>query len=377
MKKATPNRRAALQTLAALSVAGCGGGGGDTPSPSPAPVGASPAPPASPPASVSSARNPNASPATGTFGGGQGKILFVEDDDGRTVKEIDLRTRQISTLVTPVSGVSYIRGGVSRAANGRFAVLMGESFSISKPAEIGVFDASGNTVKRVAPGLQVVYHPAQSGALIAPDGNKVAYIVSGFIKLVGDARRDALVMVAVMDVGSGEVNYIEVLRAATSDASTPAIVWTPDSRQVLFLNRTSLRRIDVATSAVTKIHDLDLSELGGAHLAGDGRTLWFNQTRGNANGPTIWSMDIDKATLQRRSLATRHYGQYQPVLSPDGQWMLMQEGIAFSNGSSGFVTHYMTAMRITDPPVDTGGLANEILDSTGKRFEAYFRMAWY
>lgn len=361
-------RRHALWWTLALATSGCGGGGGSTPTDDSSSGGATPPPPPPPPA-----RDPNIAPLTGTFGGGQGQILFVDDTlNAKSVRQIDLATRTVSTLATPVTGSSAgIEDGISRAANGRIAVLTRvDTFDATS---IVLLEADGTVALRVPTGVSSVY--TRGPAVISPDAARVAFIGVGSMDVFSSDFNDYL-RVYVLDVASGVFGQTNVLQSSDLADPSPTLAWTPGG-ELLLLTNGGLFRIDPVQGGFVQLHVLDLAGPQGARASADGASLWFHQSRGNPFGGTIWSIEIASGALARRSLRSRGWGQHWPVISPDGQWMLAQEGIAFSTGSSGSVDYYATAVRVLDPPLDVGGVPDEILDSAGERLRAYGRMEWW
>ncbi|MFT4102221.1 MAG: hypothetical protein QM674_14525 [Burkholderiaceae bacterium] len=314
-------------------------------------------------------RIPEAAPITGSFGGGQGRILFVGSD--KTFSEIDLTSRIVTKLVD--IGGRYnakIRGGLTRAGNGRIAVLV-DTGELDAQVEMRIYSAAG-ALELTHPGYFWGIH-MKDGAAISPDGQYVAVVAIG--PLDNDWQNDYMVVVLTR-VESGERRLLLVEKAKDLDV-TPTLCWSPDNTLHLMTN-TALYRIDGQTGGITKLHTLDLAPPYASMVTADGREIWFHQGRGNQYGGTIWSVDIASGQARRRSLRSAGWGQHCPVISPDGQWMLGQEGITKSDfATTIWVDMYITAIRVTDPPIDVHNLPDEVLDAAGAKLGSSSRMAWY
>ncbi len=376
-------RRGSLAILAgvALASAGCGSGGGggssggsgsDDSAPAPTTPGGN-----EPPGNTGDTgnsgnrggRTPEAAPITGKFGGGQGRILYVGSD--KTFYELDLTNRIVTKLVD--IGGRYnakIKGGLTRAGNGRIAVLV-DTGELDAQVEMRIYSASGS-LEFTHPGYFWGIH-MRDGAAISPDGQYVASV--GIGPLNNDWQNDYLVVVLTR-VDSGERRLLLIEKAKDLDV-TPTLCWSPDNALHLMTN-VALYRIDRQTSNATKLRTLDLSPPYASMVTADGREIWFHQGRGNQYGGTIWSVDIASGETRRRSLRSAGWGQHCPVISPDGQWMLGQEGVTNSDfATTIWVDMYITAIRVTDPPIDVNNLPDEVLDAAGKKLGSSSRMAWY
>jgi hypothetical protein len=366
---------ALLASIPVGSVTGCGGGDSSTAAapipvpaqnitPPPAGTGSAPLAPAPPAAGPVTSNTP---PASGPFGGGQGKILFTEDKYlAQSVLQLDLATRLISRLATPdTSAFATIIGGVSRANDGRFAVL--SSPGTLNTASIVIYDSVGNLTTRIATGYS--YINSRDTAVISPDGSVVGFLVEG-IKFLS---------VGLVNTSTKQIRIIELLATSSVNglpANSPTAAWVGNTVLLVLTNR-ALYRIDTQLATFTKRFDLDLAAPQYSKLASDGRTLWFDQKKGNPYGKTAWSIDLETGDVVRRSLRSAGWGQAAPCLSPDGKWMLAQEGLATVSGSIGSVDYTITATPISIPPIDTNNLPNEVLDSAGKKIRASEATVWF
>lgn len=355
-----PQRRSSLALLSGLllGTAACGGGGGG---------GEEDSTPTN--RGGSGGRSPDAAPVSGSFGGGQGRILFVSGD--KTFHELDLASRRVTKLADIGGRYSAeIEGGLTRANNGRIAVMV-DTGELDLPVEIRIYSASG-ALEFTHPAYFWGIH-SRDGAAISPDGQQVAVV--GTAPLNDNWRVDNLIVVLV-EVASGRMTLV-VAESASELNLTPTLCWSPDNTLYL-LTEKALYRIDRQNGTATKVHAMDLAPPYAAMVTANNREIWFHQGRGNQYGGTIWSLDIASGQTRRRSLRSAGWGQHSPVLSPDGQWLLAQEGVSGSDYVSVYwIDYYITAIRLTDPPIDVHRFADEVLDAAGKKLGSKSRMVWY
>lgn len=363
-------RRASLSLISggALFAAGCGGGGGGGSGDNDTAV--SPSPPAPGTPSDAGTRSPDAAPISGSFGGGQGRIVWVLGVRNDAICEINLSTRVVSRLVELPGVRLKILGGVTRAANGRLAVLV-DTGTLDAPVQVRIYEPNGAQAFSHAGYFWGIH--AKDGAAISPNGQYVAIV--GIAPFDTSFQTDALTFVLI-EVETGQRRVMAVEIADELGDLSPTLAWTPDNR-LLLLTVNSLYEIDATTAEAVRRHAVDLAGPSAAMVTADGRELWFHQGRGNQYGGTIWSLDIASGEVRRRSLRSTGWGQHAPGISPDGQWMLGSEGVSRTDGASVFLSFYVTAVRLTDPPVDVAGLPDEVLDATGGKLQGTQRMAWY
>ena len=318
----------------------------------------------------------NVPPATGTFGGGQGRILFVAGGDrAKNVMQVDLATRQLTTLATIQGSVFRgLYGGVTRANDGSFVVV---DYELTGPlSNILHYAADGSLLRSYPTGARLL-----NGAAISPDGRQVAFVDSVLVK-VRDSypfyeREYCLFM---LDLASGQIAETVLIGHAEPPEDKISIraqaVWSPDGT-LHVLASAGLYRIDRNTLAATRLHQPDIGNPYAVVPSPDGGSLWFHQGRGNPYGGTIWSIDIASGALSPRSIRSRSGGQYSPCFSPDGNWLLMQETSLTYLGIAIASYYYICAIRRTAEPIDTQDLRTAILDGGGNGFTASDRMVWY
>lgn len=366
-------RRLLLALAAGGSLAACGGGssdGGSAVSGTPEAPGGGPTVPV-----VAGAFEP---PATGAFGGGQGQVLFVEGGDyPQTVKRFDLGTRRVETLAKPRSaGFFALRTGVVRASDGSFVVIGDDSTKVGSSRTIFHYRADGSLIRTRDTSLVVT-----RGLALSPDGGSVAFAQKVMVN-IGDrfpTWRDAL-RVSVMDLASGVERSGELLGTADppldKSVYNPRVTWAGDG-SLWVLSELGLHRIDPATAVPTRVQSTVVDDPVTLTASADGRHLFFEQRRGNPYGPTVWSLDVGSGALRQRSRRSASGHQYAPGLSPDGRWLLMQQARLTLAGTAVLSAHEISAVALTDDPVDTQSLALVLRDAAGNPVLASGAMAWY
>lgn len=364
---------------------GCGGGGdGSNPS-------------SAPPPPESKVPEVNAPLPSAAFGGGQGKILFVEGINvPRSIAEFDLATRRVRTLANlePKLTLAVIQGGVTRANDGTFAIIRNELDFVHSPI-ISHYQADGTLLHSwevphdVIFGLVSMPRPAESyteGGALSPDAKAIA--------LAGGSADRSKLEIVILDVQSGTF-VIEPLLGA--DVSPPdktfvnaGAVWSP-AGELYVLSEEGLHRVDRVTGAGTLMHPVKLANPRAPMMSPDGRTIYFDQDFGNPhNSGTIWSMDVASGVLTRRSMRSGMGSQYSPTLSPDGEWLLLQEadfagGVFIPNAifspnpliGTVSIPSNVSAVRLSEQPRDTQNSKPAIEDASGRVHSARGRMVWY
>jgi hypothetical protein len=311
----------------------------------------------------------------------------------RSIAELDLTTRQVRTLVKlgPALTIAVINGGVTRANDGSFAVIRDEMDFDHSPI-IYHFQADGTLIHEwemphVGVGVGVIRpRPAfRQGGALSPDAKSIA--------LAGHTLLGARLEVVILDVQSGKFVIEELLRAneAPLDKTNmhASTLWSPTG-ELYVISEVGLHKVDRATGEGILVHPVELIEPQAPSMSSDGRFIYFSQRRGNPRGGTIWSMDVASGELTRRSMRSPFGNQSSPVLSPDGEWLLMQEAnligsvfvpapIFTPNPLIGATAtpKNISAVRLSEPPIDTQNLNTWIVDAAGQFHSAVGRMAWY
>lgn len=334
----------------------------------------------------------NLPPTTGTFGDGQGKILFVEGGGSYGISEYDLATRQVQRLN---HALEQVFGGVSRANDGTFAIVRnhgpGASMAILHHQADGTLLHKWSAPPQRTPGTEGQPNPFglndrprnafYEGGALSPDAKTIALAES---TLLGKRLE-----VGILDVQSGTWVFKDLLGASDlpQDKSTlrASTFWSPTG-ELYVLSDVGLHRIDRTTGEGTLVHGVKLESPGAPVMSPDGRTIYFERFFGNSSGGTVWSMDVASGELTRRSIRSGDGKQFSPALSPDGQWLLMQE---VGSGSyyippgplnpvgAGGIQFVISAVWLSDPPIDTQNLNVWIRDSTGQPLMGHGRMVWY
>ena len=348
-----------------LGLAGCGGGGGGG--------GGS-----SGDGGQTQTPTGNVPPASGAFGGGQGKILFVEGGNSpRAIYQIDLATRKVAGLASFGDDdlLAYYVGGVTRANDGSFLVTYQRSMS-ARMHGIRHHSANGDLISDI----QTEYILPQD-ATISPDGRFAAYTPLSYQKIPGRATDfDNEIRIELLDLRSRQARYgvLVALGEGPSDKRsyvTSAPIWTPGG-QLYVMTKDKIFHIDpqILTSRSVAY---DLDGASNAVSAPDGQSIWFSNPKGNPGGSTIWSVDVTGGVSTRRSLRSSFGGQYAPGFSPDGSWLLMHENELRYFPGVLMASYYVCAVRNTGEVIDTQNLQTAIRTAENSGFTSSGRVAWY
>lgn len=364
--------KAILATLTILAVtvglAGCGGGGG----------GGDDAGSTTNPASGG-----DLNPPGGNFGGGQGRILYVDKSIKHNIREFDLATRterifaQVDAAVT-----AEVYGGVSRSqASGRVAALVelravNGSIGVFGGTRTQVYDASGRLLR--SHDQEYGFKGLTSGAVLSRDGSRVAW--GGYFAPAEGARHTRIF---VLEVDSGRMtsfNFENVSGLADQSAEP---FWLPDGR-LMILSDEGIYEVDSAFTSARKTINASLPGAGNPQLAADGRTLWFNQVAGGTRGSQIWTLDLTTLAMRHRYVDTDSYAMTAPTPSPDGRWVAIAYYASTCGGQcspsvSPWLVTAMGIVGVSNDLVDTTRMTTLMLwaGTTATYFRAEGRMAWY
>ena len=358
-----PIRRRYCRGLVAgvLGLAGCGGGGGGSSGDSSGDDGQTQTP------------TGNVPPASGAFGGGQGKILYVEHTIApKTLMELDLATRAIRGVARVEE--TTLTGGVTRAADGSF-LLTGDGQRMSASMRAYLYRSDGSLVKSFD--LQTT---TTTGAALSPDGRSIVY--AGLSYDYGPTGPKSVLFAAIIDVQSGEIISKIMLGLADPPANKIPLgvaaqsVWTPDSTPYVAIPG-ALYRIDRVTAAATKVHEMDQSSPHSLAVSPDGRQIWYESVLGSPVEQCLWSIDIATGEKKQRVVRSKRGRQHAPGFSPDGKWLLMTQGRAEYTGIGFLDYSEISAIPLPTGSVDTENIEPFILNSSGEKVGAYDRMVWY
>ena len=151
---------------------------------------------------------------------------------------------------------------------------------------------------------------------------------------------------------------------------------------MLALTPTTLDRFDAQGTLLSsqKIGPLSspLSSPRCATVSPDGATLWFHQAAGNPYGPAIWSMDLKTLETRRRLYDELSFGLYCPTPSPDGNYLALIQGQAYTDGVTGSVTAYLGAAPMRSAETDTTREPKYLADKNRKSISTMGeQMAFY
>ncbi len=354
-------------TAGVLALAGCGGGGGggDAGESGAGGEGGTPAP-----GPVS-----NLPPRTGTFGGGQGKVLFVAGGDyPQSLIEFDLASRQAKTLFRLPRDGFHLVGGVTRANDGRLRVT---DYKLGLDTRSTAYLLNpGGAVIREFPLVDSI----ELGAALAPDGKTLAYTRFGY-----DSSGDWVdaIDVIVVDVASGSATQIRLVNpdfAAygrdVEDAVGVHPVWAADGT-LYTLSNIGLSRVDLAARTTMPVHVMGQGSVANAAFKPDGSEVWYQTKAGDSSSARIWSMNLATGALRRRSERSAGGDQMAPSFSPDGQWMLFQDIVLTYLDFDVSSAHYVAAIRMTEPQIDTHNEETEIRGINSDRYTGSGRMLWF
>lgn len=349
--------------VAMLALAGCGGGGGSG-------GGGSTDGTTDQPQAGS-----NTPPRTGAFGGGQGKLLFVQSGNApQIVRLFDLATRQTTDLVTIARTRNHVLGGgLTRAQDGSFLVTDKISTELRDPGWMYHCAADGRILNSFQASTSVA-----DGAAISPDGLRAAN--GATYSLSGSRGYETRVVITTLATGTAIEGV--VLGAADEPRDkilTPPqerMVWAPDGR-LFVLCRYGLFQVNPDTAAVTRLQTFRLVDTTSPSISPDGTTIWFEGAGGTGGRPAIWSLNIATGEAAMRVQRSRTGMQYAPTVSPDGQWLMMQQVSSTVAGGGTSSYFYVGAMRLASGLSDTEGLDLNVLTASGEAFTAGGRMAWF
>ncbi len=357
-----PARRLRVKMCAAalLGMAGCGGGGGGGGDAPPTPGG-------QPDQGV-------LPPRSGAFGGGQGKILYVQGGDApQVVSEFDLATRRSRDVITLArTRHHYLAGGVSRARDGSFLVTDKVGASLDDRGWLYHCAADGTV-------LSSFESPTRdpSGATISPDARYSAHGVTG--RIPGSDKYETQIILMDLRAGTAMRGVIlggdeEPLNKSLNPPNEHT-VWAPGGT-LYMMTRYGLFRVEPSTAVATRLHRFQIPVANSPSISPDGAYIWFEGEGGSGGRPALWSLNIQTGEMLRRVERSRTGLQYAPTVSPDGQWLLMQQVTSVATGVGTRNTFFVSALRITAAAQDAESLELKVVDAAGEGFSANGRMAW-
>ena len=360
-ERVDPLRRQYCRGLAVgmFGLVGCGGGGGGSDSAG----GGQPAP------SVGG----QTPPKSGSFGGGSGKILYVEMAYAPTsVKELDLASRKIRTVVTLQRG--EYEGGVTRASNGTFALLVSV---LREKSTIYIHRDDGSLVRSFP--LKDYTMPAVA---ISPSGQYVVYAWADTRNATSIWTDDNHLLAEVIEIASGKEREFTLLDDEVSPrdkslyALTACPIWLSDTVFCVMF-RGGYVQVDIDSGSVTRVLDDKFPRPEVVSVGPNKSELWFQSPNGNPYGSAIWSLSLADQAIKQRLTRSKGGYQYAPTFSPDGQWVLMQQGDFLTGVVGAGLSTVLSAIRASSEQIDTEGLDVAIRDVGGGLVLAMDRMAWY
>ena len=361
-EKLDPLRRQYCRGLAVgmLGFAGCGGsggGGGGSPDNE----------------ERTSTTTGNVPPASGIFGGGQGKMIFVDGGERpKAVKQIDLATRRITGVTRVDSGVFFrIVGGVTRAVDGTFLI----SESDTRKTKGYLFRSDGSLIQSLELG-----NPRSGGIVLSPDGRSIAHVD---YRLTRHPRTNLLeheVIVVILDIQAGQ-KTVGVLVPVTEPVDRLELglrgraAWSSDSATIYAVLPGALYRMNRDSGAVERICSISATAPASGAVSPDGKEIWYESARGAIYGQVLWSVDIASGLEVQRTNRSRSGRQYCATFSPDGQWLSMLQGRL--DRISVEELRDLAAVPLRNEVLDTQDVEVFVRDSDGKPIDVTGQVAWY
>jgi tricorn protease len=264
-----------------------------------------------------------------------GQIVY---EKGGYIYRLDLDSNQSEKLTVNISydfpGVlpyfKNVKDNISSfdiSATGKRAVFEARGDIFTVPAENGVTYNLTNTQ-----GIREM-NPTWS-----PDGRYIAF----------DSDRTGEYELYVID--KAENNKLIQLTQNSSAWRYPAL-WSPDSTKLLFSDKDlDLQILDVKSKKLTKVDKASRFDITDYGWSPDSH--WVTYTKDGKNGqPAVWVYSVDNG--QTRQLTGDMYGDYSPVFSKDGKYLLFLSDRSFNLAFSSFEFDYVynNATRIHAAPL--------------------------
>ena len=371
-----PGRRNAALGIAAslLTLAGCSGGGKSDDSAGGDGGGGGGGGGGSNGGGNGGAVSGNVPPASGVFGGGEGKILFTESS---SVYRFDLLSRQLSRLGTYQKNTEdRLAGGITRASNGNFLVTTYSDLKYRSRA--WYCDSQGTLIRDLDLGTSTLW-----GSALSPDGTTIA-LVNRWLDTSG-VNWTPIYDVRLVDVATGAINDVRLIAATDpnapvrnyEDSVMAQMVWAPDGT-LYGLTSIGLYRVDRQAGRSVLLHSYLIGSTLNSFVHPNGREIWFSYADEEQKGTRVGSIDITTGVVTRRSASSSGLDEHRaPCLSPDQQWLLMQDVLTRYTGIGFSYTAHVAAIRLQIPPIDQRGVPTEFRDAAGDKFTANGRMIWY
>jgi len=277
-----------------------------------------------------------------------GHLLFVRGE-AIMVAPFDVRRLRLDSSPAPAGlDVSVIASngwaGLSVARNGTLAYLRGGS-SIQ---ELVWMDQRGNFEPAIDSAAKF------SAAVVSPDGRRIAVVRDGDVWSYDRARR-------------------LFVRLTRSEQQEGDLVWTPDSREVMYQRDVPQYDVFKRTADASRPEELVLTSKDDKEptsVSPDGATLLFGDPSGGDED--IWAVSMKGAPNRaRQAVAGGQGNQSEAVFSPDGKW------VAYQSSESGkdeiFLIPYPSDRGPVRQQVSTQGGESPRWSPDGKMI--YYRIA--
>jgi tricorn protease len=205
------------------------------------------------------------------------------------------------------------------------------SFSVSPTGKRALFDARGDIFSVPAEnGTTENLTESQGVREIFPSWSPDGKYLSYYSDLTGEY--ELYLLENKKDTKPRQVTF-------NSSAWKYQPLWSPDSRFLLFSDRTlQLRLVDAATGKITNIDHATSNEIRSYSYSGDSR--WITYTKEGSNEkPAIWVYEISTGIKQQLTEGT--YSDDNPVFSIDGNYIFFESNRDYNLSFSSFEFDYI------------------------------------
>jgi Tol biopolymer transport system component len=264
-----------------------------------------------------------------------GQLLFVRGEAIMSVP-FDPRRLRVTGSAAP-TGLDVIVNatsgwaGLSVARNGTLAYIRGGGSLV----ELVWMDDRGNFEPAIDAAAKF------SGAAVSPDGRRIAVVRDGDVWVYDRARR-------------------LFTRLTRSEQRETALVWTPDSREVIYIR--DVPQFDVFKRAADGSHAEELmltskDDKTPSAISPDGKTLLFDDASGGDED--IWAAPMTGGPQgQRQHVVSGPANQRYARFSPDGKWLTYQSNESGRN-----------EVYLSPYPVDRGAARLQVTTDGGQGAE--------
>ncbi len=228
-------------------------------------------------------------------------------ENGGSIYKFDVKTKSSEKIpITVIDDFGYSRSALKDASENIF------EGDISPNGERVVFSARGDifTVpfeKGITRNLTQSSDAHDRSAAWSPDGRYIAYL--------SDKSGEYEIYIQAQDGSSDAVKITD-----GADTYKFGIVWSPDSKKILFNDRKCrLQYVDIDTKKLTLVDKSEYGRIYSFAWSPDSKWVTYTLQDDNRFG-VIYAFNIEKATKQ--PITDNWYDSSQPVFSNDGKYLL-------------------------------------------------------